>query len=134
MNRWIGVVGLLLVAAQAHAQTDMASGTTFYPSCVAATDIIQGKRPAADSEEASRQVRQASQCFGAVMAIIKLAPLFKSEFAICPPSNLAADEKRLAVQMVLSITANLKNHPEQRPNNFHQTPVAALAAAWPCPK
>ena len=134
MKHWIGVAGAILVAAQAHAQSDPASGATFYPSCLAAADIVQGKRPATDSEDAARQVRQASPCFGAVMAIMKLAPLFKSEFAICPPADLAADDKRAAVQMVLTITAYLKNHPEKRPGNFHQTAVTALATAWPCSK
>jgi hypothetical protein len=134
MKRWIGAIGFILVAAQAHAQSDPASGTTFYPSCLAAADIVQGKRPATDSEEASRQLRQASACFGAVMAIMKLAPLFKPEFSICLPADLAADDKRAAPQMVLSIATYLKNHPEQRPNNFHQTAVNALVAVWPCPK
>jgi hypothetical protein len=36
--------------------------------------------------------------------------------------------------MILSITAYLKSHPEQRPNNFHQTALTALVAAWPCAK
>ena len=134
MKHWIGSVAAVFIAAQAHAQSDPASGTTFYPSCLAAADIVQGKRPATDSEDAARQIRQASACFGAVMAIMKLEPLFKPEFAICPPADLAADDKRAAVQMVISIAAFLKTHPEQRPNNFHQTAVTALAAAWPCSK
>ena len=134
MKRWIGAVGAILIGAQAHAQSDPASGTAFYPSCLAAADIVQGKRPATDSEDAAKQLRQASACFGAVMAIMKLAPLFKTEFAVCPPSNIVPDSKGELAQMVVSITAYLKSHPEERPNNFHQTAVNALVAAWPCPK
>jgi hypothetical protein len=101
---------------------------------LAAADIVQGKRPAADSEDAARQLRQASVCFGAVTAILKLEPFFKPEFAMCPPSDILPDSKRVLGQMILSIVAYLKSHPEQRPNNFHETAVTALVAAWPCPK
>lgn len=134
MKHWIGVVGAILFAAQAHAQSDPTSGAAFYPSCLAASDIVQGKRPATDSEDAAKQLRQASACFGAVTAIMKLAPLLKPEFAACPPSEIPPDSKDALAKMILSITAYLKNHPEQRPNNFHQTAVNALVAAWPCPK
>ena len=134
MKQWIGVVGAILIGAQAHAQNDPTSGTAFFPSCLAAADIVQGKRPATDSEDASRQLRQASACFGAVTAIMKLAPLLKPEFSMCPPSDIAPDSKGAVAQMVLSITAYLKSHPEQRPNNFHQTAVNALVAIWPCSK
>jgi hypothetical protein len=134
MKHWIGVAGAIFIAAQAHAQSDPASGTVFYPSCLAAADIVQGKRPATDSEDAARQLRQASACFGAVMAIMKLEPFLKPEFSVCPPSDIIPNSKGAIAQMVLSITAYLKNHPEQRPNNFHQTAVNALVAAWPCPK
>jgi Rap1a immunity proteins len=134
MKRGIGVIGAILIGTVAHAQSDPTSGTVFYPSCLAAADIVQGKRPATDSEDASRQLRQASACFGAVTAIAKLAPLFKPEFSICPPSDIVADSKGALTQMVLAITAYLKSHPEQRPGNFHQTAVNALVAAWPCAK
>jgi hypothetical protein len=134
MKRWIGVAGAILIGTLAYAQSDPTSGTAFYPSCLAAADIVQGKRPATDSEDAAKQLRQASACFGAVMAIMKLAPLLKPEFALCPPSDIAQDSKGTIAQMVLSITAYLKSHPEQRPDNFHQTAVNALVAAWPCSK
>jgi Ssp1 endopeptidase immunity protein Rap1a len=134
MRHWIGVVAAILLGTLAHAQVDPTSGTAFYPSCLAAADIVQGKRPATDSEDAARQLRQASACFGAVMAIMKLTPLFKPEFSMCTPSDIPQDNKGTVAQMVLSITAYLKNHPEQRPNNFHQTAVNALVAAWPCSK
>jgi hypothetical protein len=101
---------------------------------LAAADIVQGKRPAADSEDAAKQLRQASVCFGAVTAIMKLGPLLKPEFAVCPPPDTLPDSKGLLAQMILSITAYLKKHPEQRANNFHQTAVTALVAAWPCSK
>jgi len=134
MKAWIGAAGAILIGTFAHAQTDPVSGAAFYPSCLAAADIVQGKRPAADSEDAARQLRQASVCFGAVTAIMKLAPLLKAEFAICPPSDIVPDSKGALAQMVLFITAYLKNHPEQRANSFHQTAVNALVAAWPCTK
>jgi hypothetical protein len=53
---------------------------------------------------------------------------------MCPPSDILPDSKRVLGQMILSIVAYLKSHPEQRPNNFHETAVTALVAAWPCPK
>jgi hypothetical protein len=134
MKYWIGVVAVIFIGTQAHAQSDPTSGTAFYPSCLAAADIVQGKRPATDSEDAAKQLRQASACFGAVTAIMKLAPLLKPEFAVCPPSDISPDRKGAFAQMILSITAYLKSHPEQRPNNFHQTAVNALVAAWPCQK
>ena len=134
MRVWIGVLAGLLFAMPAYAQVDPTSGTAFFPSCLAAADIVQGKRPATDSEDAAKQLRQASVCFGAVTAIMKLAPLFKPEFAACPPPNITADSRGAVGQMVLIISAYLKSHPEQRSNNFHQTAVAALAASWPCVK
>jgi hypothetical protein len=134
MKKWIGVTGAILAGTLAYAQSDPTSGIAFYPSCVAAADIVQGKRPATDSEDAARQLRQATACFGAVTAIMKLAPLLKPEFAVCPPSDIVPDSKDALAKMVLAITAYLKSHPEQRPNNFHETAVNALVAAWPCPK
>jgi hypothetical protein len=134
MKHWIGVVGTILFAAQAYAQSDPASGIVFYPSCLAAADIVQGKRPATDSEDAAKQLRQASACFGAVTAIMKLTPLFRSEFSMCPPPGIVPDSRSAFAQMIVAVAAYLKNHPEQRPNNFHQTAVNALVAAWPCPK
>ena len=134
MKQWIRIAGAVLIGTQAHAQSDAASGTAFYPSCLAAADIVQGRRPAADSERAAQQLRQASICFGAVTAIMKLEPLLKPEFTACPPREILADSKALYNQVILSITAYLTSHPEQRANNFHQTAVASLAAAWPCSK
>jgi hypothetical protein len=97
---------------------------------LAAADIVQGKHPAADSEDAAKQLKQAAICFGAVTAIMNLEPFFKPEFGVCPP----ADSKVSLAQMVLVITTHLKNHPEQLQNNFHQLAVTALATAWPCAK
>jgi hypothetical protein len=134
MKLWISVVAVILIGTQADAQSDPTSAAVFYPSCLAAADIVQNKRPATDSEDAAKQLRQASACFGAVTAIMKLAPLFKPEFSMCPPADVVADSKGAVAHMVLSITAYLKSHPGERSNNFHQTAVNALAAAWPCPK
>ena len=130
MKLWIGIVAALLIETQAHAQTDTTSAKMYYPSCLVAADIVQGKHPAADSEETAKQLKQAAICFGAVTAIKNLEPFFKPEFAMCPP----ADSKVSFAQMVLVITTHLKNHPEQLQNNFHQTAVTALATAWPCSK
>ena len=70
---------------------------------------------------------------------MKLEPFLKPEFAVCPPPDILPDSKDILAQMILSqmilsITAYLKSHPEQRSNNFHQTAVTALVAAWPCSK
>jgi hypothetical protein len=130
MKRWILIVAALLLATSAHAQSDATSGRVFLPSCLAAADIVQGKRPAADSEDAAKQLRKAAICFGAVTAIMNLEPLFKPEFAACPP----AGSKVTSAQVVLIVTDYLKKHPEQLQNNFHQLAATALAAAWPCSK
>ena len=98
MKHWIGVLAAILIGTPAHAQSDPTSGAAFYPSCLAASDIVQGKRPATDSEDAAKQLRQASACFGAVTAIVKLAPLFKPEFAVCPPADVVADSKDAACE------------------------------------
>jgi hypothetical protein len=89
----------------AYGQTDTTSAMVYYPSCLAAADIVQGKHPAADSEDAAKQLKQAAICFGAVTAIMNLEPFFKPEFAMCPP----ADSKVSFAQMVLAITTHLKN-------------------------
>ena len=130
MKQWIVIVAALLIETQAHAQSEATSGRLYYPSCLAAADIVQGKHPAADSEDAAKQLKQAAICFGAVTAIMNLEPFFKPEFGVCPP----ADSKVSFAQMVLVITTHLKNHPEQLQNNFHQLAVTALATAWPCAK
>jgi len=130
MKLWIGIVAALLIETQAHAQTDTTSAKMYYPSCLVAADIVQGKHPAADSEETAKQLKQAAICFGAVTAIMNLEPFFKPEFAMCPP----ADSKVSFPQMVLAITTHLKNHPDQLHNNFHQLAVTALATTWPCSK
>ena len=130
MKLWLVIVATLLFATSAHAQNDTSSGRVFLPSCLAAADIVQGKRPAADSEDAAKQLQKAAICFGAVTAIMNLAPFFKPEFAACPP----AGSKVASNQVVRIVTDYLKSHPEQLSNNFHQLAVTALATAWPCPK
>ena len=47
MKQWIAIVAALLIETQAHAQSDPNSGRVYLPSCLAAADIVQGKRPAA---------------------------------------------------------------------------------------
>ena len=130
MKLWIGIVAALLIETQAHAQSDANSGRVYLSSCLAAAEIVQGKHPAADSEDAAKQLKQAAICFDAVTAIMNLEPFFKPEFAVCPP----ADSKVSFAQMVLAITTHLKNHPDQLHNNFHQLAVTALATTWPCSK
>jgi Rap1a immunity proteins len=130
MKYFLAVASAAFFATQANAQNDPNSATVYYPSCLAAADIVQGKRPAADSEDAAKQLKQAAICFGAVTAIMNLEPFFKPEYSACPP----ADKKISVAQVVLAITAHLKNHPEQMANNFHQVAATALAASWPCPK
>jgi hypothetical protein len=130
MKLWFAIVAALLAGTPAHAQTDAHSAAMYLPSCLAAADIVQGKRPAADSADAAKQVRQATICFAAVTAIMNLEPLFKPEFSVCPPK----DSKISLNQAILAVTAYLKKHPDELRNNFHQTAVTALAAAWPCSK
>jgi len=130
MRLWIAIVAALLIDTQAYAQIDATSARVYLPSCLAAADIVQGKRPAADSEDAAKQLQKAAICFGAITAIMKLEPFFKPELAACPPT----DNKTSSAQMVLVITDYLKKHPEQLQNNFHQLAATTLAAAWPCPK
>src|SRR5271169_1781256 len=87
MKQWLGIVAALLIETQAHAQSDPNSGKIYLPSCLAAADIVQGKRPAADSEDAAKQLKWAAICFNAVTAIMNLEPLLKPEFAMCPPGR-----------------------------------------------
>jgi len=129
MKYWLCLIAAGFVATQAHAQSDPFSGAVFYPSCMAAADIVQGKRPAADSEDAAKQLRQAAICFGALTTIMNVETFFKPEFAACPPP----DKVSLA-QRVLVVTAHLKNHREALNDNFHRLAVAAFAAVWPCSK
>src|SRR5258708_24056504 len=107
MKFWLGLIAAAFVATQAFAQSDPYSAAVFYPSCMAAADIVAGKRPAADSEDAAKQLRQAAICFGAITAIMNVETFFKPEFAACPPPDKAA-----LAQRVLTITAYLKNHRE----------------------
>src|SRR5664279_2968321 len=130
MKLWITIIAVLLIETQAHAQSDPNSGRVYLPSCLAAADIVQGKHPAADSEDATKQLKQAAICFGAVTAIMNLEPFFKPEYSACPPP----DKKASFTQAVLAVTTHLKSHPEQRTNNFHQLAATAIAASWPCPK
>jgi hypothetical protein len=115
MKQLVGIFTALLIATQAHAQSDATSAMVYYPSCLAAAEIVQGKHPTADSEDAAKQLNKAAICFGAVTAIMNLEPFFKPEFAVYPP----ADSKVSFAQIVLAITTHLKNHPEQLRNNFH---------------
>jgi hypothetical protein len=131
MKQWVGVVGAIVIATQVHAQSDATSGTAFYPSCLAAADIVQGKRPAADSEDAARQLRQASACFGAVTAIMKLEPFLKPEFAVCPPPDVLRDSKGILAQMILSITASYcLNFLTQRPAHIKSANSGLGKVAW----
>ena len=128
MKLWLVIAATLLIATSARAQSDTSSVMVYAPSCQTAADVVQGKRPAADSVEASTQLRKAALCFGAMTAIMNLEAIFKPEFAACPPKD-----KPVSVnQMVLIVVAYLKAHPEQLRDNFHQTAVKALATAWPC--
>src|SRR5450432_976339 len=106
MKYSFAIVATLCIATPANAQNDPNSATVYYPSCLAAADIVQGKRPAADSEDASKQLKQAAICFGAMTAIMNLEPFFKSEVSMCAP----ADSKISVGQMVLVVTAYLKSH------------------------
>jgi Rap1a immunity proteins len=124
------VAAVLLATSQSKAQTDPNSAVIYYPSCLAAADIVQGKRPAADSEDASKQLKQAAICFGAMTAIMNLEPFFKAEVSMCAP----ADSKISVGQMVVVVTAYLKSHPEQLRSGFHQLAATALAVNWPCAK
>jgi len=127
---WIGLTAAVAIATHAQAQSDPNSGAVFYPSCMAAADIVQGKHPAADSEDTTKMLRQAALCFGAVTAIINVEPYFKPEFAVCPP----AGTKLLPAQTIPVVAAFLKSNPARLQENFHQLAATALAAAWPCPK
>jgi hypothetical protein len=130
MKYLLAVASAVFFATHVMAQNDPNSAMVYFQSCMAAADIVQGKRPAADSEDASKQLRKAAICFGAVTAIVNLEPLFKAEYSACPPP----DKKISAAQAVLAVTAHLKSHPEQMANNFHQLAATALAVSWPCPK
>jgi hypothetical protein len=126
----IGALTALVGAGPADAQTNAASVQAYYPSCLAAADIVQGKRPAADSEDAAKQLNRAALCFGALTAILNLQTYFKPEYAMCPPNNGQIS----TTQMVPVVTAYIKDHPDKLHDNFHQVAVAALTAAWPCSK
>jgi Rap1a immunity proteins len=130
VKKWIAIAAVLLIGTAAHAQMDTTSARIYYPSCLAAADIVQGKRPAADSDEMAKQLNRAALCNGAIVAVSSLEPLFKTEFAACPPAGSAVTSS----QLVTIITAYLKSHPERLGENFHRVAAAALAANWPCPK
>jgi hypothetical protein len=125
---WLGAIAAIVMATQTEAQGDANSGQVFYPSCLAAADIVQGKHPAADSPDAAKQLNQAALCFAALTAIVNVEQYFKSEYAMCAP------EGTKVAQSVPVVAAYLKNHPERLRENFHQLAVAALAAEWPCAK
>src|SRR3974390_1828773 len=126
MKAWIGIVAALIIGTKAHAQSDATSAIVYYPSCLAAAEIVQGKHPAADCEDAAKKLKQAAICFGAETAVMNLEPFFKPEFAVCPP----ADSKVSLAQMILAITEHLKSHREQLHNNFHQLAATILASTW----
>lgn len=130
MRRLLPLILALAVATPAFAQYDPNSASAYAASCEAALDIAQGRRPAADSPDAAKQLQRAAACFGAMTAILNLEPYFKPEYAICPPGNAKPSQ----AQMVTTIAAYLKSHPEQLRENFHQVAVSALVAAWPCGK
>ena len=127
---FLGSIATILMGSQLAAQSDPNSASVFYPSCLAAADLVQGKHPAADSEDAAKQLRQAAICNGALTTIMNVEPYFKSEHAICAPDGTTIS----FAQIVLVVTTYLKNHPERLRENFHQLAVATLAAAWPCSK
>jgi hypothetical protein len=130
MKRSLPIALALVITAPALAQYDPNSASAYAPSCQAALDIAQGRRPAADSPEAAKQLQRAAACHSAMTAILNLQPFFKPEYGMCPPGNA----KPSPAQMVTTIAAYLKSHPEQLRENFHQVAVTALAAAWPCEK
>jgi hypothetical protein len=99
MKYLLAVASAVFFATHVMAQNDPNSAMVYFQSCMAAADIVQGKRPAADSEDASKQLRQAAICFGAVTAIVNLEPLFKAEYSACPPP----DKKISAAQAVLAV-------------------------------
>src|ERR1041385_4644400 len=70
----------------AHAQTD-GNATAYLPSCAAALDIVQGRKPAADSPEAAAQLRRAATCFNAVNAVLNVQPYVQREDSACAPGN-----------------------------------------------
>ena len=63
MKRWISIVVALLIETQAHAQTDASSAKVYYPSCLAAADIVQGKRPAAKFRRCRKAVETSCYMF-----------------------------------------------------------------------
>ena len=70
----------------AHAQTD-GNATAYLPSCAAALDILQGRKPAADSPEAAGQLRRAAMCFNALNAVLNVEPYLQREYSACAPGN-----------------------------------------------
>ena len=128
MKKAAVIAAALLIGPQPYAQSDPSRAAVYYPSCLADADIVQGRRPAADSPQAGKHLTQAALCFGAITAITNLAPLFKPEFALCPLTNTTPSP----AQMIPIIADHLKKHPEQMNSNFHQ--ASALIAAWPCAK
>jgi len=130
LKTWISAIAAVVVAGHAIAQSDANSGQVFYPSCLAAADVAQGKRPAADSPDAAKQLNQAALCFAAVTTLMNVEQYFKPEYAMCAPEGT----KISSGQMVIAVTAYLKSHPDRLRENFHQLAVSALAEAWPCSK
>ena len=118
----------LLVAAPARAQNDSASATNYLPSCAAALDILQGRKPVADSPEAAAQLRRAAMCFGAVNAVLNVQPYLQKQYAMCAPAGPAVTP----AQALPVIVAYLGAHKDRLGENFHGLALAALAEKWPC--
>src|SRR5262249_48344273 len=108
MKQWIVIVVVFYIGKKLEAKSDAPSGPVFFPSCMAGADFVKSKRPAADSEDAAKQLRLASGCFAAVTAIMKLEPLFKPEFAVCPPADISTESKVTLNNMILVITAYIR--------------------------
>ena len=126
MTRMLLIVAALLAAAPAWAQGDATSATAYLPSCAAALDILQGRKPVADSPEAAAQLRRAAICFGAVNAVLNVQPFLQRQYAMCAPSTVAP------AQALPVIIAYLGAHKDMLGERFHALAIAALAEKWPC--
>lgn len=125
--RTIAILAALLVSAPAYAQNDI-SANAYLPSCATALDIVQGRRPAADSPEAAGQLRRAAMCFNAVNAVLAMQPYFQREYAMCAPGNAQVT----ANQALPVIIAYLGAHKDKLGEKFHALAANALAEKWPC--
>lgn len=115
------------VLQAARAQTD-GNATAYLPSCAAALDLVQGRKPAADSPEAAAQLRRAAMCFNAVNAVLNMQPYLQREYSACAPGNAQIT----AAQALPVVIAYLGAHRDQLGEKFHPLALAALAEKWPC--